>query len=157
MKSQPQDPLAAISIASFFMLTKDKVEVYIHFIWVTWDRLPLISPELEPGLYRVMGEIASRHKTRVLAIGGVADHVHLLLKLRSINSVAELAKDIKGASSRFANDFLPLHNFKWRPTYAAFSVSRWDVAKLIAYIQNQKRHHAENTIKPELEPDDEQR
>jgi putative transposase len=93
-----------------------------------------------------------RHNARVLGINGVADHVHLLVKVSSTTSLCNVVKDAKGVSSRFANERMP--TFKWRPTYAAFSVSRWDIPRIRDYIARQKEHHARGTIKPQLESDE---
>jgi REP element-mobilizing transposase RayT len=131
----------------------DKIEVYIHFIWTTWDREPFITPELESGLFPIICAMMERHNARVLGINGVADHLHVLAKFSSTTSLCSAVKDAKGASSRFAHETIV--GFKWRPTYAAFSVSRWDVPKILDYIAHQKNHHARGTLKPQLESDGE--
>jgi REP element-mobilizing transposase RayT len=127
----------------------DKVEIYVHFIWTTYDRHPLISPELEGDLYPIIHEMVQRHNAKMLAIGGMPDHVHLLTKFSSTTVLWELVKDAKGVSSNFMN--ARLGNFKWRPTYAAFSVSRWDVRRIANYIERQKEHHSQGTILEPLE------
>ncbi len=131
----------------------DKIEIYIHIIWTTYDRHPLISPEIEADLFPIICEIGERHKVKTLAINGTPDHVHWLTKFSSTTRLCDLVKDAKGASSLAANDIL--RNFKWRPTYAAFSVSRWNVRQIAEYIARQKEHHAEGTIKLALESMDE--
>jgi len=131
----------------------DKVEIYIHLIWTVWDREPLISPELEESLYKLTRAMIERHDATVISIGGVADHVHLLVRSASTTRVCDMVKDAKGAASRLIHQ--TVNGFKWRPTYAAFSVSRWDVSALAGYIANQKQHHAKGTIKAQLEQNDE--
>jgi putative transposase len=59
------------------------LELYVHLVWATWDRLPLITPELEPRLYAALVQQARTLSSVPLAIGGIADHVHLLLQLPS--------------------------------------------------------------------------
>jgi putative transposase len=72
--------------------------------------------------------------------------VHILVSIPATISVADLVKQLKGVSSHFVNhEFQPDTPFKWQGSYRAFTVSRWDTAKLIAYIDQQKEHHTSNT------------
>ena len=84
---------------------------------------------------------------------GVEDHLHWLVKYSSTTLTCNLAKDAKGTSSKWMGEQLEL--FKWRPTYAAYSVSRWDVPKIMNYIARQKEHHAQGTADKRLESEDE--
>ena len=91
-------------------------------------------------------------KCDVLALNGVEDHVHSLLCLPTTVTIAEVVKQMKGVSSLFANaEFGLPFDFKWSACYAAFSISRWDKTTLIAYIENQKRHHSDGTSRLDLE------
>lgn len=133
----------------------NKLSLFVHLIWSTWDRVPLINEQIERHLYRMLQQQAETHGCKVLAIGGVADHVHLLLEFPPTIDLSTLVKNIKGPSSLFANTELGLEgSFKWQAAYAAFSVSRWDVAKVQLYIERQKEHHAAGTVKKELEMDE---
>jgi putative transposase len=130
----------------------NKLRLYVHLIWSTWNRWPLITPEIERALYREIEREAMRLQCKVLALGGVENHVHLLLEMPAVMTLADVVKQIKGASSLFVNDTLhPEGHFKWQGNYAAFTVSRWDVANLIGYIQRQKEHHSGGTTKRALE------
>jgi len=72
----------------------------------------------------------------VLALGGTQDHVHLLASLAPTVSISELMKQAKGVSSRFANSVLGYGGtFKWQGSYAAFSVSRWDLDRAAEYVR----------------------
>lgn len=129
-------------------MRKNKIVLFVHFVWATWDRAPLIQPYIERPLYRCIHSEAEKQSCDVLALNGVADHVHLLLKMPSTVDLATVMKQVKGASSDelFAN-----RRFKWQGGYGAFSVSRWDVDLIRGYICKQKRHHAEQAVRPELE------
>ena len=130
----------------------NKLALYVHFVWSTWDREPLISAEIERNLFRAMQSEAENLGCRVIAIGGVEDHVHLLLSFPPTIEISRLVKQIKGVSSLFANKTLALDgSFKWQASYAAITVSRWDLAKVKNYIRRQKQHHANGTAKPTLE------
>jgi len=130
----------------------DKIELYVHLVWATWDRLPMIMPEIERALYRSIGDIAQTLGCRVLAINGMPDHVHVLLRIPATLPVSKLVQQLKGFSSHFANNQLQLdYQFKWMGYYGAFTVSRWDVPKIMAYINAQKAHHNAGELLPDLE------
>jgi REP element-mobilizing transposase RayT len=131
-----------------------EVEIWVHLVWSTWDRAPLITPEIEKSLHRNLVAQAQHHGCKVLAIGGVDDHIHLLVSLPPTLPIAQLVKQLKGVSSNFINHELTSNTpFKWQGSYGAFSVSRWDVRKIIDYIQKQKEHHSSQTLISQLEWD----
>ena len=133
-------------------MRRNRISVFVHFVWATWDRLPLITPEMEERLYRNIAASAVSLGCKVLAVNGVTNHVHVLLSLPSTVTIAGVVKKMKGASSHFVNDQLqPATGFKWQGHYGAFSVSRWDLPKLIAYIENQKEHHASGDLWDDIE------
>ena len=133
-------------------MLRDTLAVYIHLVWATWDRLPLITPEIERPLHRVIASEAQQMGCTLLALNGVTDHLHVFLRIPSTLTIANLVKQLKGVSSHFVNEVLkPSQSFKWQGFYGAFSVSRWDVDKIIAYIQRQKEHHQAGPLIPELE------
>src|SRR5438105_7646781 len=105
-------------------MRKNKIRVYVHFVWATWDRLPIIRPEFERELYRYISTVCRDDKCDVLALNGMEDHVHLLVSLAPTISMAGLMKDVKGGSSRFVSEELaPGEWFQWQGHYGAFSVS----------------------------------
>ena len=125
----------------------NKVSVYMHFVWTTEDRLPLIMPDIERDLYRCVQEICLTHHCEVLAIGGMPDHVHLLLKMSPTVSMATLMKEVKGGSSRFVSERLkPGEWFRWRAHYGVFSVTPKDRERIQHYVQNQLAHHADHDL-----------
>ena len=127
-------------------------EIYLHIVWATWDRLPLISDEFEQRLYAVIAAKCQELQCIPLAIGGVADHVHLLVRLHAPVSVADLVKNVKGSSSHFVtHEVTPGKFFKWQGSYSAFSVEVASLPRLKEYIANQKQHHAERKTIPEWE------
>jgi len=133
-------------------------QLYLHCVWATWDRLPLIITELEEPLYAVMAAKCHLGCTP-LAIGGIDDHVHLLVRLSPKVSVAQLVGQIKGASSHAVTHIIrPDHFFKWQGSYGAFTISQRSVSQVCDYILAQKAHHAHNTLINALEycadPDD---
>lgn len=88
----------------------------------------------------------------VLAINGIPDHVHLVVKLKSTIAISLLVKQAKGVSSKFINEQLIKNgNFRWRGGFGAFTISRWDLQMVINYVNKQKSHHQEGSYKNELE------
>ncbi len=129
-----------------------KLVIYFHLIWGTREGNPWISREIERAVFRcIVGQV---HKLgcEVLAINGVPDHVHLVVKLKSSVPVALVVKQAKGVSSKFINDYLNGNGqFHWQVGYGAFSISRWDLPMIINYVNKQKIHHNEESLNEELE------
>jgi len=112
----------------------------------------MITPAIERRLHREIESEAIKMRCIVLALNGTADHVHVVLIIPAIVTIAELVKQLKGASSHFVNEVLrPDMPFKWQGSYGAYTISRWDVDKIVAYINNQKQHHADATLIAEWE------
>ena len=134
------------------MVRRNQIVLFVHIVWNTWDRLPLIRLEFERRLYRFIAAVAQEMHCEVIAIGGIEDHIHILLSIPSTVAIAQLVKRMKGASSHFVNhEILPEGGFKWQGTYSAFSVSRWDVPKIVNYIQHQREHHQADDLWTDFE------
>jgi len=127
-------------------------QLYLHFVWSTWDRLPLITPALREPIYRCMLEQARKHRCEVIAIGGVEDHVHVLLEFHPMARISEVVQHVKGASSHLVTQELaPGEFFKWQGAYGAFSLSKRQVPHVRRYIHHQEEHHHAGTTIPALE------
>ena len=122
-------------------------QLYLHCVWATWDRLPLITPTVQDNIYASIHAKGRELKCEVLALGGMPDHVHVLVRFPTTLSVADLVKGVKGTSShRQTQQVSPESFFKWQGGYGAFTVSPDIVPSVTAYIHNQKRHHAEGNL-----------
>jgi REP element-mobilizing transposase RayT len=122
--------------------------IYFHFIWCTKDRYPFIEANIERPIYRCIVRQIHKSGSKVLAINGVPDHIHLVVKMRSAVSVSNLVKQAKGVSSKFINDHLGFKGeFRWQSGYGAFTISRWDLTQIINYVKRQKTHHLEKSLK----------
>src|SRR5437763_17070158 len=105
-------------------MPRSHVRVYVHYVWATWDREPLIPQALKSRLYAVIRAASEKLGCEVYALGGMPDHVHLLLSLPATVTIADVAHDAKGASSRWMNDQPECRDtFRWQGRYGAFSVS----------------------------------
>ena len=102
----------------------------------------MITPLLQPRLYAYIGGIARKNKMKLLAIGGIEDHIHLLLSLSKTTDIAKAMQLIKGGSSKWVHDEFPEHRlFEWQEGYGAFSIGVSEVDRTIRYINNQAQHH----------------
>lgn len=127
-------------------------QLYVHLVWATWDRLPVITSAVESKLYPAISAKCRELKCELLAIGGDMDHVHLLILLPTTMSVAAVVKEIKGTSSHLmTHEVVAEGGFKWQGGYGAFTVSKNGVKAVIDYIQNQKAHHAAHRTYEEWE------
>ena len=121
--------------------------VFVHLVWATWDRLPLLVAAIEREAHRAIETKCKELGAEIIAFGGVEDHIHLLVRLPATLPVADLVKHLKGASSHLLTQRLhPDDFFKWQGAYAAFSVSIDHLDRVSQYIARQREHHANNTI-----------
>jgi REP element-mobilizing transposase RayT len=127
------------------------VSSYFHCVFSTKGRQLLIPPPLRDRLWPFLGGIARQNEMRALEIGGMPDHVHLLLSMPSTISIAKALQLIKGGSSKWVHDTFPEHwAFGWQVKYGAFSVSVSSLDKTIEYIKNQEEHHRRMTFQQEF-------
>ncbi|MBV9848432.1 MAG: IS200/IS605 family transposase [Armatimonadetes bacterium] len=124
-------------------------KIYLHIVWATYNREPMLTPTVERMVYRCIQQQAHRLNCTVLAMGGTADHVHLAVHTPTSVSAAQLMQRVKGISSKLASD--EGADFAWHPGFSAFSLSRTHLGHAKYYLKNQKRHHAEANLWPEWE------
>ena len=127
-------------------------QLYLHSVWSTWDRLPLITPDVEPRLYGAIAAKCRELTCLPIRVGGMPDHLHLLVRLHPTVPIALLLKEVKGSSSHLmAHQIKRGEFFKWQGAYGAFTLRQDDVPVVKHYIVNQKRHHGEQSFRPEWE------
>ena|ERR1700761_513464 len=116
---------------------------YFHLIWSTKQRLPHISSDVQERLYSYLGAIIKNHQGKPLEIGGMSDHVHLLVELSSLDQFSHFIRDLKSSSSAWIHKNFPqLLHFAWQEGYGSFSVSYSALKHVQSYIQKQEQHHA---------------
>jgi REP element-mobilizing transposase RayT len=127
------------------------ISSYFHCVFSTKERRPLITPELCDQLWPFLGGIARQNKMKALEIGGVEDHVHILISLPAAVPVSKAMQLIKGGSSKWVHETFPKHRlFAWQEEYGAFSVSVSQLDKTIEYIKGQEAHHRKMTFQEEF-------
>lgn len=126
-------------------------QLLYHIVFSTKERRSLIDARLKEPLYDYMGGIVrGMNKCDLLEIGGVADHVHVLVRLHPTIAVADAVRVLKTNSSKWANEQRQKGWFEWQEGYAAFTVSQSQVDRLSAYILNQEQHHRRRGFRSEL-------
>jgi putative transposase len=123
-------------------MSKTYTQLYYHLVFSTKDRQAWLAATWREELWAVIGEIVSNQGGLLLSRGGVEDHVHLLVGLRAAPSLAEVVKAVKGATSRWINQYKLGGEFAWQVGYAAFTVSHGSLARVMRYLENQASHHA---------------
>ncbi len=124
---------------------------FYHTVFSTKQRAGLLTPDLEARLYPFIGGIVRDLRCTLLAVNGMPDHVHLLVRYRPNLSHSELLQQIKGRSSKWINETFPqLGRFSWQEGYGGFTVSKSVVPEVEAYIARQKEHHQRQDFRSEL-------
>jgi len=127
-------------------------KIWIHIVFGTKNRLPLISSILENPLYGHLHNQLEELECKVEAINGMPDHIHILISMNPKRPIADIIKQLKGASSHWVNQQnIISEKFSWQTGYGVFSVSESQIAKVKAYILNQKKHHQKTSFKEEYQ------
>ncbi len=124
--------------------------VIVHVIFSTKDRTPNLAPDFRPDVHAYLAEVARTHRCECYRAGGVADHVHLAIRLARTITVADLVKELKTNSTKWVKTQSPrLRDFAWQGGYGAFSIHHRDLAMVLDYIHRQDEHHRKKTFKEE--------
>jgi REP element-mobilizing transposase RayT len=122
-----------------------------HCVFATKRREPLLTREVRERLWPYLGGIARENGIKAMAVGGVADHVHILLSLPATLSLSKAMQLLKGNSSKWIHEtFSTLHEFSWQEGYGAFSIGISGVDETCAYIRDQEEHHRTRTYREEV-------
>lgn len=122
-----------------------------HFVWGTANREPLIRKSWRDNLHGYLGGVLKNKKARLLAAGGIEDHMHVLVSLPATLSLADAANAMKANSSRWIRENAPqCKSFSWQEGYGAFSVSKSAEPGVTDYIRNQEDHHKKRRFDDEF-------
>ena len=125
-------------------------QLYFHLIWSTKERTKQLHPAFRERLYEYIRGIIRNEHGHLLQIGGIEDHIHLLINAPLVCSIPKLVQYIKAGSSKWINQEKLLPNkFAWQEGYGAFSVSTSLAPNVQKYIQNQEEHHRSKSFKDE--------
>ncbi|MFK7769782.1 MAG: IS200/IS605 family transposase [Mariniblastus sp.] len=126
------------------------ISIHNHIIFATKNRQPLIAPVWRDRLHEYLGGIANGLGAFPDSIGGVEDHVHLLIGFKATHRISDFMCELKKASSAWVKSEIGLKGFAWQEGYSAFSVSPTARPAVGQYIRNQEAHHLKKTHKEEL-------
>ena len=122
--------------------------LHFHLVFSTKDRQKLITESLRDDLYGYLGGIVKKEGGIALAIGGIEDHVHMLIGLIASHRLDYFMRELKASSSGWVRRERD-PGFSWQNGYGAFTVSAGNLDKVKAYIRNQAEHHKSKDFKSE--------
>jgi putative transposase len=133
-------------------MSQSLAQIFVHLVFSTKQRQPFLDDrDLREEMHRYLGGTCNALDCPVLSVGGVADHVHVLCGLGRAITIADVVKDLKRESSKWAKDRPgQSSDFQWQSGYGAFSISPGHVKALIKYIDGQEEHHRAESFQDEL-------
>lgn len=127
------------------------VQIYVHLVFATKDRKPFLrDKQFRERCHAYLAGACKGQACPSLQVGGVEDHVHLLVRLGKTVDVATLIRELKRESSKWAKAESNLGDFHWQSGYGAFSISPSHVETVIKYIRNQEEHHRTESFQDEF-------
>ena len=121
-----------------------------HIIFATKNREPVIAAEWRARLHEYLGGAVRSLGGVPQGVGGVGDHVHLLLGLKPTHRLSDFMRDLKKSSSAWISETIPLPSFHWQEGYAAFTASASARESVRQYIAGQEEPHRHKTFREEL-------
>jgi putative transposase len=126
------------------------VKNYVHIVFSTKYRQPLIRSPYEEELHSYLGGICKNRECAPIIVGGYTDHIHILCRLSQKITLMKLVEEVKSHSSKWIKTkHESLRNFYWQNGYGAFSVNPAEVERVVSYIANQHAHHGKKTFQQE--------
>lgn len=129
-------------------MAQSLANVLVHLVFSTKGRAPLIALDIQPELHAYLAGVLRNTDSPAIRIGGVADHVHILLALGRRTSLAELVEKLKVSSTKWMR--ARGIEFAWQNGYGAFSIGESDKPAVVRYIDGQAAHHAATDFQAEL-------
>ena len=120
----------------------------LHCVFSTKERANLISTDTQEALYAYMSGIAKNLEFQIMALGGTANHIHVLLGLAAKQCLSSVVRDLKANSSRWMREKSPA--FAWQEGFGAFSVSPSQAPVVKRYIRGQEKHHRKRSFEEEF-------
>lgn len=127
------------------------VKNYLHIVFSTKNRKPLIDEDIENELYSYLAGICNKLECYPIKVGGYTNHVHVLCNLSKKMALVKLMEELKSHSSKLIKTKGDKYsNFYWQDGYGAFSVNPREVEVVVKYIENQKEHHRKKSFQEEF-------
>ena len=123
-----------------------------HVVFSTKGRKNFLYKGIREPLYSYICGIARSEGCPAIKVGGIEDHIHILLKLKPSVSISDIAGKIKANSCKWIHEnHADLHDFSWQSGFSCFSVSESSKDDVVRYIESQENHHGRIPFKIELE------
>ncbi len=127
-------------------------QVYIQTIFVVKYRNAIITKDIRPHVFSVIGNLINETGCKSIIVNGVEDHVHCLIGLKPVVSISELMQHVKAKSSKYLNDTNYIQErFEWQEGYGVFSYGQSQLKMIYNYIANQEEHHKTQSLKDEYQ------
>ena len=127
-------------------------QIYLHIVFSTKNRQPFLkNKQIRERTHAYLSGICKNLKCPSLLVGGVEDHVHLLVRFSKNMAVANFIAEIKRESSKWVKEQdRALASFYWQSGYGAFSLSPSHVDAVKKYIAGQEEHHRHESFQDEF-------
>jgi len=124
--------------------------LFYHLVFSTKSRKDVIDRKIENRVWAYIGGIARKHEIIAVHVGGIENHIHVLVLAKPKIAPSQIVQWLKGESSKWIHEEFPeLFTFAWQDGYGIFSVSKSNVPDVIEYIKNQREHHAKQSFEDE--------
>lgn len=124
--------------------------LFYHIVFSTKGRKDLIDRNVEERVWAYIGGIARKHQLIAIQVGGIENHIHVLILAKPKIAPSQIVQWLKGESSRWIHETFPeLAKFEWQDGFGVFSVSKSNVPDVVEYIKNQREHHQKQTFEDE--------
>ncbi len=128
------------------------IKIYVHFVWTTKDREPMLRKEIRETIFAHIRENARSKGIFIDFIGGYLDHIHCLISLNPDHRISETIQLLKGESSYWINKNKLINSkFEWQREYYGISVNLKNLNRVREYIRNQEAHHNKMPFQVEYE------
>ena len=125
-------------------------QIYIHYVFAVQNRLSLIQPKWKNDLYKYITGIVEQQGHKLLQIGGMSDHVHVLVSMNPKQSPSDLMFHVKRSTSLWINENrFVIGKFSWQEGFGAFSYGKSQIPNVVNYIENQEIHHKKRNFMEE--------
>ena len=126
--------------------------LFYHFVWGTKYGEPMIAKEFEESLYKAMSAKVKELEGIAHAVGGIDNHVHLVVTVPPKVALSTFIGQVKGNTSHFVNhEIQPGYAFAWQGEYGVVSFGERHLPWVVRYAHDQARHHAKGTTVARLE------
>jgi putative transposase len=125
-------------------------QIYIQVIFAVARRECLITKRHQEEINKFITGIIRNKNQKLIAIGGMPDHLHMLIGMQPDIALSDLVRDVKSSSSIWINDHRWMRGkFNWQEGFGGFSYSRSQIDSVARYILDQEKHHAKRSFRNE--------